>query len=300
MNTATHPPCQTSGLGRLARLFAFVGLALGLFLGGTGARALPAEPPAWRRELDAARLAEATVALLPPPQNAEASRRLDELYGQLARKYPGEPAVRKAAGDHFWQAGEPGAAVAEWQAAQTLDPSDAETASALGSARLRDGQVRLAREQFQRAVDARPEVARYHFDLANVLYLFRHELTGTPALPDEAAVTREALQHFRRASDLAAGNVEFARAYAETFYGLHDPDWTQAFDAWSRVRTLSATAPDYANSHLARVSLSLGKPEQAEEYLALIHGPGFAPVKATLHRQASEMRDRAVKSPAVP
>ncbi len=77
-----------------------------------------------------------------------------------------------------------------------------------------------------------------------------------------------------------------ARAYAETFYGVPQPDWAEALAAWKHVRTLTADAPDFANGHLARVSLRLGLPEQAETYLDLIHDPAFASVVDTLRRQA--------------
>ncbi len=234
-----------------------------------------------------------------PDAAAETERRLAILYRQLSAKYPDRAAVRKAAGDHFWLTGDTVTAVKEWQAAQALDPADAETDSALGSARLRDGRTREAREEFQRAVDARPGVARYHFELASVLYLFRHELVGSPALPDEAAVLREALTQFRRASELAADNAEFARAYAETFYGLPNPDWAEGLAAWLHVRALNASAPDFANGHLARVSLHLGKPDQAQAYLDLIRDPLFASMKATLSRQAEQMKQKAgTASPA--
>ncbi len=299
MNTAAHCPCQTSGPRRLARLRRFLALAT---IATLAPPAAPPEPTDWQHELDAVRLSEATAMFLTeqkPGVAAETERRLTSLYRQLAAKYPDRAAVRKAAGDHFWRSGDTVTAVAEWQAAQALDPTDAETDSALGSARLRDGRAREAREEFQRAVDARPGVARYHYELANVLFLFRRELVTPPALPDEAAVLRESLAQFRRASELAADDVEFARAYAETFYGLPNPDWAEGLAAWLHVRALNASAPDFANGHLARVSLHLGKPEQAESYLALIRDPLFAPLKATLGRQAEQMKQKAgTASPA--
>ncbi len=291
MNTAAHCLCQTRGRRTLAKFLPFLALAVALWpLTGTPA---PAEPPAWQRELDAVRLAEATAALATAnkPAGAEdAERRLAQLYRQLSAKYPDQAAVRKAAGDYFWKTGDTVTAVSEWQAAQALAPGDADTASALGSAWLRAGQIGAARTQFQRAVDARPDVARYHFDLANVLYLFRHQIAAASTPPDEAAVLRDAMGHFRRASELAADNLDFARAYAETFYGLPQPDWTEALAAWEHVRDLSAAGPDYADSHLARVSLKLGEPERAEGYLAAIHDPTFAPMKEVLHRRAEQMK----------
>ena len=265
-------------------------LSLVLTLGMVRGPDAQAEPPAWQRELDATRLAGVTAALASPAEAAEAEHRLTELYRRLAARYPDQAAVRKAAGDHFWKVGDTAAATAEWLTAQTLAPDDAATASALGSAWLREGRTDAARGQFQRAVDAQPGVARYHFDLANVLFLFRHQFPRSAAVPDEAAALQGALGHFRRASELAPDNVEFARAYAETFYGVPQPDWTQGLAAWEHVRTLTAAKPDYANGHLARISLKLGQPEQAEGYLESIRDPAFAPLKAKLRQQVEQMK----------
>ena len=259
--------------------------------------------PEWQKELDTLRLSEATVALLPPgraDQADEARRRLDLLFRRLVARYPREAAVRKAAGEHYWREDHPAAAITEWEAARALDPADGDTASALGGARLREGLSRAACEEFQRAVAAQPEVARYHFELGNVLYLFRHQLTGLPDLPDEPAVLRESLTQLRAARDLAAGNVEYARAYAETFYGVPDPEWREALDAWDRVRVLSADAPDFALSHLARISLRLNKPDEAESYLGMMHDPRFAPAQATLRRQVAHWRRREADRGAAP
>lgn len=292
MNTATAPRCQSAGRGKFAR---WIATAAGCLLLSAVTGAMPDQLPTWQSELNALRLSEVAVALLPPSQSAEAAaadQRLGELFRQLTTRYPGEAAVRKAAGDHFWRTGDTGTATAEWEAAQALNPDDADTASALGSARLREGQTRRACEQFQRAAAARPGVARYHFDLGNVLFVFRHELAGLPSVPDEAAALRGALAEFRQARDLAAGNVEYARAYAETFYGLPEPDWREALEAWECVRVLSQDAPDFALGHLARVSLRLNQPDQVERYLELIHDPRFAGLQKKLRQQADDLRGR--------
>ncbi len=285
MNSAAVLFCQTCARGKFV---AGLTVAAALRWSVSGAATEP-PPPDWQQELNALRLSEATVALLPPNRAAEAdeaNRRLDTLFRRLVGRYPQEAAVRKAAGNHYWREGQTAGAVTEWEAVQTLDPSDAETASALGGARLREGLPRAACEQFRRAVAARPEVARYHFELGNVLYLFRHQLTGLPDLPDEPATIRKALVELRSARDHASGNIEYARGYAETFYGVPDPDWQEARDAWEHVRALSADAPDFALGHLARISLKLGQPDEARKYLEMIHDPKFAALQATLRRQA--------------
>ena len=111
----------------------------------------------------------------------------------------------------------------------------------LGGVYLQLGRPREAYTRFQQAVDAQPDVAAYHSDLANVLYLFRHELVSPPipALPDEQAALAQALDHFRRAAELVPEDVRLAQAYAETFDVFAQPDWPQALAAWEAVRALS-------------------------------------------------------------
>lgn len=267
-----------------------------------GADPTPA-PPAWQREIDAARLLEDTLAASPAQDAAERDarhRRLQTLYVQLAQKYPGEAPAQSAAADYLARDGQPAAALPYWEKATQLDPRDGSTLSRLGENYLRLGRAREAYTRFQRAVDAQPDVAAYQFDLANVLYLFRQDLMSPPipGLPDEQAALTRALAHFRRASELAPEDLRLAQAYAETFYIFTRPDWTQALAAWETVRLLSGEKSDFPNSHLARISLRLGRPDAAAEYLARIHDPLFDGLKAKLLEKAN--RSRAAGSTPVP
>ena len=159
-------------------------------------------------------------------------------------------------------------------------------AASLGSAYLQAGRVQAASAQYQRAVASNPDVASYHFALANVLYLFRRQLLSPPDLPDEQAVLRLALEHFRRAAELSPTDLPMAKAYAETFYIFAKPDWAQALTAWLAVRALSGENKDFANGHLARISLRLGRRADAAAYLADIHDPAFDALKVRLLQPA--------------
>ena len=282
MNSNRRRLCQTSWL-----------LATVLFLpGALSAADGPAPFPPWQAELNADRTVQAALLLSPPRDVAEvhASRqKLAQAYRHLAAKYPDAFPVQRAVGDSLAQLDDLQAGVPYWQRAAALDPKSAEVADSLGSAYLQTGQVREASEQYQRAVDNRPDVAGYHSDLANVLYLFRRQLVFSPALPDEQAVLRLALEHFRRAAELSPGNLQLAKAYAETFYIFAQPDWTQALAAWKSVRALSGEKQDFANVHLARISLRLGRRAEAEGYLDAIHDPAFAELKGKLLRQAAQL-----------
>ena len=251
-----------------------------------------AAPPAWQQDLEAARLLEASLDAAPAKEPAEAAardERLSALYRELAGKYPDRAAVQKACGEHAWQHERALEAVPFLRRAEALDPADADTADLLASADLQLGRTKEAVAQWQRAVSAAPAESRYHFALANALFLFRHELLDPATLPDEEAVFAKALEEFRLASALAPRSLSYAQAYAETFYAVPHPDWEQARSAWKTVLALSGADTDFPNSHLARVSLRMKRPEDAEAYLALIHRPDFAGLKANLHAQAAKL-----------
>ena len=270
-----------------------------LFVRTTAADEPAPPPPAWQRDLNAALVLQAALALSPakdPAADAERHQRLGHLYTQLVNRYPNQAEVQKAAGGYYDQTDQTDLAVSCWQRAEIIDPHDARVAAGLGSEFLRRGRVRDASEQFERAVAARPDVASYHTDLANVLYLFRNELL-TPDRATPQAVLTEALRHFRRAAELNPADVHLAQAYAETFYMMPDADWQQALAAWKNVLTLSGTDTDFANGHLARVSLRLRRPDEADTYLDQIRSPAFDNLKSKFRQQTAAMRGSSTPLP---
>ena len=82
--------------------------------------------------------------------------------------------------------------------------------------------------------------------------------------------------------------MEYARGYAETFYGVPDPDWSEAEAAWKHVLSLSPQA-DFANLQLARVSLKLGHKEEARRFLDQIHDTRHDGLKQKLRDQADKL-----------
>ena len=301
MNTAPRDACQTclslslyQALGRAAAslLAGILSIVAGHVDAQPPAPSPPGTPPAWQQELDAARLLEASLLVAPAKDPAEAAsrnERVARLYQGLADKYPDRAAVQKACGESAWRRGNAGDALPALRRAEALDPADADTADALAEVNVQLGRMKDATAQYRLAIRLSPNDPRYHFAFANVLYLFRHELIEPPALPDDRAVLTESLGEFRRAAELAPRDLGYAQAYAETFYTLPQPDWEQARTAWKAVLALSGANTDFANSHLARISLRLKRPEDVENYLSLIHDPAFAGLKASFHIQAAKL-----------
>ncbi len=179
------------------------------------------------------------------------------------------------------------AAVMHWRTAQLLAPRNAAIANALGGAYLRMGKAAKSAAEFTRAIGLDSTNAAYHFNLANVQFMLRHDLTAAwkMELPD---VLRLALAEFREASRLSPNDIEYARAYAETFYGVPDADWTEAEAAWKHVLTLSPQS-DFIYLQLARVSLKRGDAEGARQFLHKIVDARHDGLKRKLLAQADRL-----------
>ena len=230
---------------------------------------------------------EAAVALANPNVTSKERLRVEQIYYQLARDNPQSVPAQNAVAAFLWKNRKAEAAVEHWRIAQGLEPANAETASSLGGAYLKMGRVREAAEQFLLAVRSESDNPDHHFDLGNVEFIFRRDLTAAWKI-DSAELLQRALFEFREASRLAPMDLEYARAYAETFYGMPSPDWKQAQVAWQHYLELS-TNRNFAYLHLARVTLRQHKKAEALSFLDKISDSSYSEVKEKLRKQAGAL-----------
>ncbi len=239
---------------------------------------------------DALRAARILETALGPEPSAAALESMDSTWVRLVAEYPGSIPVRQSCGLYRMSRRDPDGAFLQWTEAEALDPSNPETASLLGGYYLGvRADIPTAAGYHEKAVFFDPDSARYHFELANVLHLFRRE-AGKPGETQEQTL-RRALDHFRSAAALAPHNADYARAYAETFYLIPDADWLEAFRAWERATSLMPDK-DFGRLHLARVSLRLGQPDQASAYLDLIPDGINSKLRDKLRTQARDSKSK--------
>ena len=244
---------------------------------------------AWARtriEIKAAHKA-AEEALANPNVTPKERLRVEQMYYQLVRDNPQSVPAQNALAAFLSKTGKPEAAVEHWQTAQRLEPKNGEAASSLGGAYLRIGRVREAADQFLLAVRSESGNPDYHFDLGNVEFILRRDLTAAWKI-DSAELLQRALFQFREASRLAPTDREYARAYAETFYGMPNPDWNEAQVAWQHYLELS-TNRTFAYLQLARVSLKRHNKAEALSFLNKISDPSFSEIKEKLRKQAEAL-----------
>ena len=244
---------------------------------------------AWAKtwiEIKAAHKAE-EEALANPNVTAKERLRVGQIYYQLVRDNPQSVPAQNALAAFLWKNGNAEAAVEHWQTAQRLDPKNGEAANSLGGAYLRIGRVREAAEQFLLAVRSENDNPEYHLDLGNVEFIFRNDLTAAWKI-DSAELLQRALFQYREASRLAPTDLEYARAYAETFYGMPNPNWEEAQIAWQHYLEV-CTDRNFAYLQLARVSLKRHKKAEALSFLDKVSGSLYSEIKEKLRKQAEAL-----------
>lgn len=249
-----------------------------------GAEPITASLKTW---LDIRAADRAAEALAQSNATAKERLRVEQIYYQLVRDNPHSVPAHNALAAFLWDNGNPDAALEHWRTAQRLQPDNGEAANRLGGAYLRMGRVREAAAQFSLAVRCDNGNPNYHFDLANVEFVFRHDLAAAWKV-DSAELMRRALSEYREASRLAPLDRHYAGAYAETFYVMPNPDWQEAHSAWQHYLELSANR-SFAYLQLARISLKQRNKAEALSFLEKIPEPSFAVVKEKLRKQAESL-----------
>lgn len=216
-----------------------------------------------------------------------AQRRAQIAHEKILQEHPRSASAHRAYAEFLFDSGNLRAAIVQWRQAQILDPGNAALANSLGGAYLRAGYAAASAAQFSRAIELASNNAAYHFNLANVIFMLRHDLQKAWKV-ETPELLRHSLAEFRIASQLSPDDVEYARAYAETFYGMPDPDWAEADAAWRRVLALSAQG-DFAYLQLARISLKRGNANEARRCLAKLTDTRTSALKQKMLAQADRL-----------
>lgn len=234
-------------------------------------------------QLQTAKLMQAALAAR--GGTPEERKKLDAQFAALVAESPRDANVRDARAEFLWEMGEPSRAIAEWETAEQLDPKNPLVLEHLGVSALALDETRKSAAYYSRSLATDPANARGHFALANIWFLFRHELIDA-SHPDAENLLQGALAHFAEAARLSPANAEYARAYAEMFYSVAQPDWTAALTAWESFQRVSPQQ-DFALLHLARVHLKLGQREAAKNCLSKVQNAEYQTLKARLEAQVN-------------
>jgi len=195
-------------------------------------------------------------------------------YESLLQDSPKFAAGYASYGYLLWKVGMRKEAAAILLKANEIDPDIALVKNELGNYLAEEGQPLDAVSYFLSAIKLEPKEPLYHYQLGTLLYEARDDFLHS------GEWTREAIDHamheaFRHAAELAPERVEFGYRYAESFYDLENPDWNEAFKAWTglEAKAQSDLERQTMRLHEANVSLKQGKADLAREILATVTAP---------------------------
>ncbi len=165
--------------------------------------------------------------------------------------------------------------------ANQLDPDIPLVKNQIGNYLAETGKPIDAAQYFLAAIKLAPNEPLYHYQLGRLLTV------GRDAFLKSGEWTRAALDHamqnaFRRASELAPDNFDYAYAYAMSFYDLENPNWEEALKRWGALEEKANTPIERQTMrlHAANVFVKMDKLDHAKALLDTIDVPELQAQKA--------------------
>lgn len=213
---------------------------------------------------------------------------LSDGYDILVQKNPDFVLAYVSYADLLGRVGMAKQAVAMLFRANKLDDKLPRVKSQIAKHLAEDGKFAEALPWLLAAIDLAPREPRYHLNLGLLLNEGRDPLILSGAYT-RPALDRAMLEAFRRAAELASGELSYAYRAAEAYYDLEEPRWEEALKAWGAVEEKAAPGveKETARLHAANVLFKLGRGEHARMLLASVTDPRLQKQKQTLLDQTA-------------
>ncbi len=230
--------------------------------------------------------------------NARIRQRLDGVrrqYEDFVQRHPKHVKARLAFGSFLNDTGEEDGAVAQWDAARELAPTNPAPWNNLANIYGHHGPTKKAFEYYDKAIELDPNESVYYHNLAVTVYLFRPDAREYYHLTEQQ-VFDKSLALYRQAIKLDPDNFVLFSDYAESFYGTNPPRWRDGLEAWTEALKIAHDDVERQGVfvHLARINTKLGNYDAARQHLNAITNEMYATLKRTLTRNLNE----AVAKPA--
>lgn len=224
-------------------------------------------------------------------------RRLENEYRHFLSDHPRHTRAMVAYGSLLYDQGREEEAVDWWKKAIAIDPREAYAYNSIAGHYGHDGHAADALKLYDKAIELEPTEAIFRFNWATTCVMFRNESHAVYGWTKEEIFQRS-LEQFRKARDLAPQNFELASTYAETFYMMPKPDWQEAYAAWKYClnQPFNDSQRQLVYTHLARVSMRLGRYDEAKEWTSKLTNPGPGSLRPLLERRIAEGSKAASKS----
>jgi tetratricopeptide (TPR) repeat protein len=236
--------------------------------------------------------------------HARIRQRLDGVrrqYEDFLQRHPKHVKARLAFGSFLNDTGDEDGALAQWDSARELAPSNAAPWNNLANIYGHHGPVKKAFEYYAKAIELDPGQSVYYHNLAVTVYLFRPDAREYYQLTEQQ-VFDKALALYRQAIKLAPDDFVLFSDYAESFYGTNPPRWQDGLEAWTEAIKIAHDDVERQGVfvHLARINIKLGNYDAARDRLNAITNDMYAGLKRTLTRNLNEALAKAATNAPPP
>jgi tetratricopeptide (TPR) repeat protein len=234
---------------------------------------------------------------------ARIKKRLDDVrwqYEDFLQRHPSHVNAHLAYGSFLNDTQDEEGAVAQWEEARRLAPTNPATWNNLANYYGHRGPVTNAFAYYAKAIELNPKESVYYHNLAVTVYLFRPDARDYYQLTEQQ-VFDKSLELYRQAIKLAPDDFVLYSDYAESFYGTNPPRWKDGLEAWTDALKIAHDEEEKEGVfvHLARINIKLGNYDAARERLNAVTNATYARIKKTLTRNLSEaLADAATNKPA--
>ncbi|MBE7504497.1 MAG: tetratricopeptide repeat protein [Verrucomicrobiales bacterium] len=241
--------------------------------------------------------------------NARIKQRFESVekgYQDFLRRHPKHTRARLAYGSMLSDFGRHDEAVAQWEKARELEPTNPATWNNLADHFSHFGPARKSLEYFAKAVELSPQTPLYRYNLATAVFVFRADALELYGLADDQAVLRKALDLYRAAFALVPNDFKTATDLAQVYYYLQPaaaPDaagqakareqfLAEAIAAWRQAERLATDELEREGVaiHMARLCGMHGEFAQGRQHLERVRHAGLAEVKTRV-RQSLDLKE---------
>lgn len=212
-----------------------------------------------------------------------------QAYKDFLVKYPKSARGHLAYGTFLNDLGEEDAGAAEYEISKGLDPTNPAVWNNLANYYGEYSPVTNAFAYYAKAIELNPSEPVYYQNFATTVYLFRHDATNFYNLT-EPQVFDKSLALYRQAMRLAPEDLPLATDYAQSFYGIKPLRTNDALVAWTNALNLTHNEVEREGVyiHLARVKISAGRFDEAQQALNVITNATLADMRKRLERNLNE------------
>ncbi|MGD0812666.1 MAG: hypothetical protein ABSA83_03600 [Verrucomicrobiota bacterium] len=235
--------------------------------------------------------------------NARIRQRLKGIkaeYEEFLAQHPKHANARLAYGSFLNDTHDEEGAVAQWEQARQLDPTNPAPWNNLANYYGHRSPVKKAFEYYAKAIELDGKEAVYYQNLAVTVYLFRTDAKDYYHLTEQQ-VFDKALELYRKAIELDPDNFVLFSDYAESFYGTNPPRWEAGLAAWNEALKIAHDDVEREGVyiHLARINLKLGHYDAARRNLDAVTNSMYDVLKGRITRNLNTALSKpATNTPA--